>query len=281
MAFVRRAQWVRCPREHGGPAAIIDAIFSARRPDTSADLNAFWYFRRTFDLPSPPREAVSCVSADARYQLYVNGAFVGRGPARCDPAFQDFDVRDLAPYLRAGSNVIAVLVHSYGRDMSWYQLPSALHLAAFGCAALFFQCDVALADGSVVRIDSDASWRCRQADAWEQKTMFGPVGFMEVFDAGKAPAGWTAVHFRRWRLGQAGVLSLPALNFASPNRPFPNMAPRTIPFEREEERLAQSVVATGEIAPATDAVGPGSPSRLNERRSSRLRPAASRASTGS
>ena len=256
MAFVRRAQWVRCPREHGGPAAIIDAIFSARRPDTSADLNAFWYFRRTFDLPSPPREAVACVSADARYQLYVNETFLGRGPARCDPAFQDFDVRDLAPYLRAGSNVITVLVHSYGRDMSWYQLPSALHLAAFGCAALFFQCDVALAGGSVVRIDSDDSWRCRQADAWEQKTMFGPVGFMEVFDAGKAPERWKAADFDDSAWDTAGVLSLPALNLASPNRPFPNMVARSIPFLREEERLAQSVVATGEIAPAGDAVDP-------------------------
>ena len=254
--FARRAQWIRCPREHGGPAAILDAIFSTRHPDTSGDLNAFWHFRRAFDLPSAPGEAVARVSADARYQLYVNGKFVGRGPARCDPAFQDCDVRDLAPYLRAGPNVIAVLVHSYGREMSWYQLPPLLHLAAFGCATLFFQCDVALQDGGAVRLDSDTTWRCRRADAWEQNTMAGPVGFMEVFDARKAPSGWMASEFDDGDWDMAIAPSLPALNLASPNRPFPNMVKRSIPFLREEEILPHAVLAAGEIEPARDAADP-------------------------
>ena len=256
MDFVRRAQWIRCPREDGGPAAIIDAIFSRRRPDTSGDLNAFWYFRRVFDLPSKPREAIAHVSADARYRLYVNGTLVGRGPARCDPAFQDVDSHDIAPHLRAGRNAIAVLVHSYGRDMSWYQLPPALHLAAFGCAALFFQCDVASEDGNVVSIDSDSSWRCRKSDAWEQDTMFGPVGFMEVFDARKAPSGWTFAQFDDGDWELATVPSLPALNMASPIRPFPNMVPRSIPYLSEADRLPAALLTTADIEPASDAADP-------------------------
>lgn len=254
--FVRRAEWIRCPRQHGGPAAILDAIFTTRQPDTSGDLNAFWYFRRTFDLPSPAREAVADISADARCQLYVNGTLVGRGPARCDPAFQDYDVRDIAPYLRAGRNVVAVLVHSYGRDMSWYQLPPPLHLAAFGCAGLFFQCDVALENGGAVGIDSGVSWRCRRADAWEQNTMAGPVGFMEVFDARKSPAGWTTVEFDDGDWEAALAPSLPALNLASPARPFPNMVARSIPFLREEDSLPHAVLTTAEIEPVLDAADP-------------------------
>ena len=233
-----------------------EAYFYSRRPDLSEQRNGFWYFRRRFDLPSDPAEAVAHVSADGRYHLYVNGVFVGRGPARCDPAFQSYDTRDIAPYLRKGPNVVALLLHSYGRDMSWYQLPPLHHLAAFGCASLFFQADVAAKDGAKIAVDSDASWLVRKADAWEQGTMYGPVGYMEVFDARKAPAGWTDAGFDDSGWAEAVAPEFPALNLATPTRPFPVMAPRGIPFLSEEERLPESIVGIGEVTPARDAADP-------------------------
>src|SRR5207244_808181 len=76
--------------------------------------NLFTYFRKTFDLPSGPVAAVTHVSADSRYRLYVNGRYVGRGPVRGDLVWQYYDDYDITPFLHSGKNVIAALVHYYG-----------------------------------------------------------------------------------------------------------------------------------------------------------------------
>ena len=82
-------------------------------------------FRRTFDLETVPAEASARITADSRYVLWVNGQEVGRGPARSQPYRQRYDSYDLAPYLSAGRNVIAVLVTYYGRPMSFWQPAAA------------------------------------------------------------------------------------------------------------------------------------------------------------
>ena len=125
----------------------------------------------------------------------MNGARVGRGPARCDPLWQYYDSYELAPLLGAEPNLIAVLVHSYGQDMSWYQLPRAEWARAFGCGGLFFQCDIRAPDGTSVAVHSDESWRCRVADAWQRDVPAGAVGFPEVYDARREPVGWTRPDF--------------------------------------------------------------------------------------
>src|SRR5207245_1345047 len=83
--------------------------------------NRWFLFRRTFQLPAPADEARLTLTVDGRYQLFVNGARLGRGPARCDPLHQRTDTYDIAAHLRAGDNVVAVLVHVYGADTAWYQ----------------------------------------------------------------------------------------------------------------------------------------------------------------
>ena len=67
-------------------------------------------FRKTFDLPAKPTRAELQLFADARYVLWVNGAYVERGPARFQPNGPEYDTINVAPQLRAGSNVIALLV---------------------------------------------------------------------------------------------------------------------------------------------------------------------------
>jgi hypothetical protein len=55
--------------------------------------------RRSFELPGAPEEARLRITATSQYELYVNGEYVCRGPARCAPHHQSFDVLDLAPLL--------------------------------------------------------------------------------------------------------------------------------------------------------------------------------------
>src|SRR5262245_57927912 len=76
--------------------------------------NTYVYFRRGLELRSKPRRAHVRVSADARYTLYVNGARVHHGPARCFPETQSFDTLDLAGHLREGKNAICAIVHQFG-----------------------------------------------------------------------------------------------------------------------------------------------------------------------
>jgi len=240
----RKAEWIWRPR----PSLRSFAGLPFASPDYEQDRNLYVYFRRAVHLPDVPLGATAHVSADGRYQLYVNGVRVGRGPARCDPLWQYCDSYDLAPLLQAGTNLIAVMVHSYGQDMAWYQLSRAEWARAFGCGGLFFQCDIEGPDGTSIAVHSDESWRCRVADAWQRDVPAGAVGFPEVYDARREPVGWAGPNFddRDWEA--AKVLRRQAFNRGPDVRPFPVMVPRDIPFLLEEERLPVAVVSCGEGA---------------------------------
>lgn len=74
-----------------------------------------FYFRRQFSLDSIPGKYVVYVSADARYNLYVNGTLVSRGPAAGDLEHWNYETMDLAPHLKKGNNVIGSQVWNHGR----------------------------------------------------------------------------------------------------------------------------------------------------------------------
>ena len=55
-----------------------------------------YHFRRSFDLPQKPSTFVVHVTADNRYQLFVNGERVVAGPARGDLSHWQYETVDLA-----------------------------------------------------------------------------------------------------------------------------------------------------------------------------------------
>jgi alpha-L-rhamnosidase len=177
-------------------------------------------FRRTFNLETVPAEAPARLTADSRYVLWVNGQEVGRGPARSQPYRQRYDSYDLAPYLSAGRNVLAVLVTYYGRPMSFWQPAPA---GSNTDAALVFEAQI----GDEVLI-SDGSWRVQRSAAWS--LMVGSAGGegvpVEIMDARHFPAQWRDSDFddSDWRQAP----SLPAIHPAS----FGETRPPTYPFGR-------------------------------------------------
>ena len=72
------------------------------------------HFRREFRLEKKPDRFVVLVSADNRFQLFVNGQRVGDGPARGGYAHWRYETFDLAPYLKVGDNFIAATVWQFG-----------------------------------------------------------------------------------------------------------------------------------------------------------------------
>jgi hypothetical protein len=66
-------------------------------------------FRKNFSVDRKPASACLQLFADARYVLWVNGTYVERGPARFQPNGPEYDSVEIAPFLQAGKNSVALL----------------------------------------------------------------------------------------------------------------------------------------------------------------------------
>ncbi len=200
-------------------------------PGEPSPKNAYAYFRKAFELEGPQKTASINITADSRYQVFVNGAFVGRGPVRSDRRWLYYDNWDLAPHLKKGKNVIAVLVHHYGEWTFQYQ---------HGRGGLIADV-VGSAGRSIAR--TDATWKCRRAEAWEPVPgrMSIQLGFAEVYDARKEPAGWKTADFSDagWapavELGPAGM------------KPWTHLVKRDIPPMLEEPHPAARLLETAAV----------------------------------
>ncbi len=194
--------------------------------------NEYCYLRRRFRLPSAPRSAIVRISADNRYQLFVNGSFVCRGPARCEPAHQSYDEIDLAPFLRKGDNCMAVLAHHYGESTFQSRERGGWGFLLDGVA----DC----AAGKAVDLSTGSAWKGIRATSYNPDTSRYTVqlAFQEDFDAAASPDGWTGVRFddRSWPA---------ACVVTGPNQaPFTEFEPRGISFAREAEAVFARMGAT-------------------------------------
>ena len=75
--------------------------------DGSQRKNQWICFRKRFSLEKEFDNAVLRITADSRYQLYINGRELTMGPARNWPFTQDYDVIPLKDFLRHGENMLA------------------------------------------------------------------------------------------------------------------------------------------------------------------------------
>jgi hypothetical protein len=141
--------------------------------------NFYLYCRKSFTLQGDVAQAGVEVTADSRYKLFVNGRFVGRGPARCDQRWQYYDTYDLRKFLARGENVVSVMVHQYG-------VPT--HNNTLGRGGLLLQGEVREAKGRLTPIEWSAEPDNQAASgrAW----IMGPYGKVrphkQAFTGGRA-----------------------------------------------------------------------------------------------
>ena len=150
------------------------------------DKNSYACLRRAIELQEMPRAATVRVSADSRYELWINGQFVGHGPVRSWPSPWPVDEYDVRHLLRPGKNVVGVLVTHFGISTFQYIHDEAGLIAAIEV------------DGQ--RTVTDERWKCAAHDGylWPVPRITCQQGWEEQFDARIAPgpaAEWSSPAF--------------------------------------------------------------------------------------
>ncbi|HCG77517.1 MAG: hypothetical protein CO162_03310 [bacterium (Candidatus Ratteibacteria) CG_4_9_14_3_um_filter_41_21] len=194
-----------------------------------APRNYFLYFRKSFNLLELPKKVSLSVSADSRYILYLNGEYLGQGPARSFPEHQQFDSYNVEGKLIKGKNIIAVLVHHFGESNFQY---------LEGRGGLICQLDC----GKEI-IVSDRSWKIKRCEAFAR---FVPrvscqQGFEEQYDSRKEISRWQTSDFddSSWENGIELKGKLP----------WKRLEPRDIPFLSQEPVLPVRVLETEVVKP--------------------------------
>lgn len=138
--------------------------------------NAYVEARKPFTLEAAPHEATVRISANQEYELYVNGAKVGKGPAPADMAWKYCDRYDVAPLLRAGPNVIAAVAYNFGDNVP------IVTRQRQGPGGLIVQLDMATGSGAL-SIATDRTWKARLSPRWVRNVsrMHQWGGFKEIY----------------------------------------------------------------------------------------------------
>jgi hypothetical protein len=196
--------------------------------------NVYLRARRRVVLAAEPVEARLRITAFCRYVLYVNGTYVGCGPAPSSPESPLLDeyTQDALP-LKRGANVIAVLAHNpYVGMLRQSRMPGGL----------WARFEATYKNGKTETAVTGSDWRVAPAGDFSVRAprIYWTDGFCEIRDTRRTPAGWTEPDFddRAWA----------PTDLVAPKRsaeaPVPRPRPRTIarPAERfvEPERIVAS-----------------------------------------
>ena len=206
--------------------------------------HCYLYARRSLALAQQPSRARVHITASDRYVLYVNGAYVGRGPARSDPRRKSYDTHDVVSRLRSGANVIAVRAYHYGavaQGEGWHS-QSGNSYTVGERAGLWAELEIALPDGASEVCGTDSRWKLRPATAWNRDVppLEGTFGSPEVYDASADPPDWMRVEFddSDWP---------PAWEIPPRELDWFLLEPRSTPLLREREVRPTRLVTVGEV----------------------------------
>ena len=212
-----------------------------------------YHFRKKIYFVEKPEKLVIHVSADNRYNLFVNGTRVCYGPAKGDLQTYKYDAIDIAPFLKVGNNQLAVLVYNGGKD-------KALALQSVHTAFLLRAEKEEFSD-----INTDNTWKAFRNPA------YSPVSYYEMLfkdrwfygfyacgpgdnvDAQKYPWGWETADFDDSQWKNAEILSFDG------KAPW-SLVPRNIAFmdnHREQPakiRLVKNAAGTEEFLQKKSAI---------------------------
>lgn len=123
-------------------------------PDTDGLAYGVYLFRKEIEIVDTLETFPVFISADNKYQLYINGTLVSRGPAKGDLSHWNYDQLDLVPFIKIGNNSIAVKVWNEGTYRQEAQISFTTGLIIQGSTP------------ETAIINTDASWKCIQDNSY-------------------------------------------------------------------------------------------------------------------
>ncbi|MDW7991913.1 MAG: alpha-L-rhamnosidase [Anaerolineae bacterium] len=186
------------------------------------------------------------IFADTRYELWVDGIWVGRGPARFSRTYREYDVYTLGE-LGAGDHVIAVLVQWAPNTRRSESLTPYLKVCL----------EAADDQGHVIAVvQTDSSWKAVLTDAWRQDALpvhsWNLIGPTELLDLRRLPPNWMMPNYSDVGWPAAVVKSEPSGFYAPRSIPFLENVP-FVPKPLDMGLLSPGW-AVGEVLPGTSLV---------------------------
>ena len=185
-AVAWQAEWMQDPAFAG--IAHREVIHPRRCEENNSEIrNLHTFFRRETVLPQGAiRQARLYITADDCYKLYLNGDFVGLGPAPAYPFDYPYNAWDVTDEL-VGGEPLCIAVHAFYHGMHCLTVPSGDNLQG-----VLLQLDIEYEDGTTAQVTSDSHWRCSRTDAYEARQIYGyQTAFSEHIDLRQLPVGWT------------------------------------------------------------------------------------------
>ena len=156
------------------------------------------WFRKTFTLGKPVKEALVYVTARGIFRLHVNGRQIGKDVFA--PEWTDYNTRiqyrtyDVTENLNQGKNSVGAVVGDgwYSGYLGWRKFRGNYGLQN----SLFLQLEVEYEDGTSEVVATDKTWRCSDGPIISSDLLMG-----EHYDARKEMPGWDTPEFddRDWK----------------------------------------------------------------------------------
>ena len=184
------AKWIVNPNFYGlTPINVFHKEHAAplyKLEDHRDDLkNRHTFFRKVFDVSDDVETAYIDISADDYYKLYINGIFIGQGPAPAYHFHYNYNRYDISEIVRKGKNVIAVHVYYQGLINRVWNSGDYRQ----GMIAEIF------ANGNMVEA-TDSTWKYQDIKAYGSGETTGySTQFLENFDSELFPYGWEEMDF--------------------------------------------------------------------------------------
>lgn len=163
-------------------------------------------FRHMFTLEEPVSAAELSIFADTRYEVWVDGHWHGRGPARFSRKTREYDTYHLGS-LGAGTHLVAVLV----------QWAPVARRSESTTPFLQARIQAQTPDGQVIVDQTDTRWKATLSDAWRQDAppvhSWGLIGPTELLDLRRLPQNWMLSSFDDTAWQQAQTKDIPPATY--------------------------------------------------------------------
>ncbi|MFW5788162.1 MAG: alpha-L-rhamnosidase N-terminal domain-containing protein, partial [Halanaerobiales bacterium] len=155
-------------------------------PEHRKDLmNHHMLIRKKFNLSEVPKKAVIDITADDYYKLYINGEFIGQGPAPSYYFHYYYNNYEITDKLKKGENVIAVHVYYQGLiNRVWNSGDYRQGMIA----ELFADNNLVLASGEDWKYEITPAYKSGGTTGYETQ-------FLENFDSRAYLPGWQEINF--------------------------------------------------------------------------------------